>query len=174
MKPTSNASSPRAVAGVLLRTAATFVIMSFMWTFYTAWSLDDVVLVWSHAGLGTVLWGTVVVAAIVVATVFFEVLPGWQTQTRQAGKLCKPFAVMLQNDMLHSVLPLLALVLLASPLVQSQMDEPLRKRVQAVVSFGDSKVGSSAARDRGYMANKTFFESLLRQELPEPELKDSR
>lgn len=74
----SSGFSARETAGVATKTAATFAVITILWSFWSAPSVDQWLHIWSLADWNTLAWGAVVLAAIMVATLVFEVLPAWR------------------------------------------------------------------------------------------------
>jgi hypothetical protein len=96
----------REAAGVMLRTAATFGLISVLWSLWSSATLGQWLFLWSLADRYTVAWGALALAAIAAATFLFEIRPALRGQgsaaapaagswLRSEGARCSALAVML-------------------------------------------------------------------------------
>jgi hypothetical protein len=65
----------RESAGLVMRTAATFAVITVLWSLWSAPSVGEWLRIWKLADRHTLAWGAAAVAAIMVATVVFEIRP---------------------------------------------------------------------------------------------------
>jgi hypothetical protein len=69
-------STWREASGVILRTALTFVTITVLWSLWSTPTLRLWLHIWSLADMHTLAWGGAVLACVMLATVYYEVLPG--------------------------------------------------------------------------------------------------
>lgn len=91
-KLSSSRYSARETAGLMVRTAATFLVISVLWSLWSAPTVGQWLFVWSLADWHTAAWGALALVCIAGATLLVEVLPtvGWRERGAAAAVPEKP------------------------------------------------------------------------------------
>lgn len=140
--------------GLALRTAGTFTVISVLWSLWSTPTLTQWVHLWSLADGYTLGWGAAVLAAIMIATLGFEVLPTrWQrTQTAADRTRVSPF----YRDLLLHAAPLLVAYAATHPVVQARLLNTSSPKITDVISFARVLTEKDEARGQG----RGYYESL--------------
>jgi alginate O-acetyltransferase complex protein AlgI len=165
--------SVREAISLSLRTAATFAVIGVLWSLWSTESLSLWIHVWSLADRYTLLWGAAVMGAVMIATVFFEVLPGLDATAAgltgpSIGAPRKPGV-----EAARCAALLVAMLLVGYPLVRAQLVPIWLQPFRDALAAGDSLGNSEEAQGRGYYeslkafdeANRQLWETLRRERL---------
>ena len=160
-------------AWLALRTAGTFACISLLWSLWSTPSLSLWVSLWAHADRYTLVWSVVVLVAIMLATIVFEVVPTLRSKPAAGPAGNWSPAVLFRSDLSQCAALLLAICVLAQPAVLSPLDDPRLQSFRDVLATGDSKLGNLATKGRGYyeqltnadQSNLQLWETFMRQRI---------
>ena len=165
----------RAAAGLVLRTAGTFICISLLWSLWTSPSLSFWVGLWRYADRHTLLGGTAAVGAIMLGTVGFEVWPRRARRRRTPSPAASALRTAIL-DLFRCALPLFLLYLGLRYGAHARLADARLQPFQDALRAGDSLVGEFIPKGRGYYeqltnvdeGNLQLWETLLRIHIDRP------
>jgi hypothetical protein len=155
--------SLRSAAGICLRTAGTFAVISILWSLWSSPSLGLWLHMWSLANWHSLGWGILVLLGVMAATVIFEILPlglGENLQPAVAGGYAK--SDRFRRDVLQCALPLLAVFVIALPRVQARLTAAALQPYRDALAVGD-RLGAAEGAGRGYYESLTAVDEGAQQ-----------
>lgn len=153
----------RDTVSLTLRTAGTFAAISVLWSLWSTESLSQWLHVWSLADRSTLSWGGAVLAVVMLATLYFEVLPNLGPRAAALAWLSSPRPAHPRLEAARSALPLVAILVVAAPLLRAERVPGWLSPIRDALALGDSLAGSTQAQGRGYYESLTAVDEANRQ-----------
>jgi alginate O-acetyltransferase complex protein AlgI len=153
----------KSAAGLCLRTAGTFAIVSILWSLWSTPTLGQWLHIWSLADRHSLGWGILVLLGVMIATVIFEILP-----LGLVGNSLLPVApgyamsARFKRDVLQCALPLLAIFVIAMPRVQARLTAAPLQPYRDALAVGD-RLGAAGGAGRGYYESLTAVDDGAQQ-----------
>ena len=173
---THGSYSVRQALGLALRTAATFAMISTLWSLWSTPNLRQWLFIWSLADVHTLLWGGLVLAAIAIATLLFEVAPTLKSRSADLG-----FNAMggplpwFRQEFLRGVAPILIVFGLVYSISHGLLPIPESETLRSALLNADRPTQATLPKqERGYyenlsaldQTNKQLAETFRRQAFP--------
>jgi D-alanyl-lipoteichoic acid acyltransferase DltB (MBOAT superfamily) len=148
---------------LMIKTAATFTVISLLWALWSTPSVGLFLHICSLADRNTLAWAGAILIGIMIATIIFEILPSLRNQPATAP-IKGNFAVMprFRWEVAQCALPLLAIFVIVNPHIQARINSARWQPYKDALAVGD-KLSSSAGQGRGYYESLTAVDAGAQQ-----------
>lgn len=128
----------REAAARLIKTAATFTVISVLWSLWSAPSVGVWLHIWSLADGQTLAWGAAMLAVIMGATFVMEVMPTWRRPAAPGLATADyPGSARFRWEAARGAGLVAVMGVVMSPMVQSRLETPAGQPWRDALAVGD-------------------------------------